>query len=164
VLRRLLTFLANRRPRPTAEPCGPHRAAGLRAEEAAARTLERLGYRVRARNVRFRFGELDLVCQHGQTLVFVEVKARAAPHHGAPVEAVTSQKQRQLVRLAQVYLQTLREGPPPCRFDVVAVDLTPDGRPARVEVVVDAFRADDELSGKAGRIPRCWRGAPYRRV
>ncbi|MCS7236206.1 MAG: YraN family protein [Armatimonadota bacterium] len=147
-----------RRPAPAPEGADP-RPAGVRAEDAAARALERLGYRVRARNVRFRFGELDLVCEHGGVLVFVEVKARTGPEHGHPLEAVTPHKQRQLARLAEAYLLGLRcRPPPPCRFDVAAVQLGPDGTPTRVEVVVDAFRADRkpargvrrDLSGGSG--------------
>jgi putative endonuclease len=132
-----------RRSAAPAEAADPRRSAGVRAEEAAARALQRLGYRVRARNVRFRFGELDLVCEHRGTLVFVEVKARAGAGYGHPLEAVATHKQRQLVRLAEAYLQGLRQHPPPvCRFDVVAVELGPDGQPVRVEVVPDAFWAD----------------------
>ncbi len=145
-----------RPPAPTRE-AGGLQPSGVRAEEAAARALERLGYRVRARNVRFRFGELDLVCEHRGVLVFVEVKARTGPEHGHPLEAVTLHKQRQLRRLAEAYLLALRRHPPPpCRFDVAAVQLAPDGTPTRVEVVVDAFRADPEparggVSGGSGR-------------
>lgn len=139
---------------PDQEVTDPRRSAGLQAEEAAARALERLGYRVRARNVRFRFGELDLVCEHRGALVFVEVKARAGLEHGHPLEAITAHKQRQLVRLAEAYLQALGQRPlPPCRFDAVAVDLTPDGRPVRVEVVPDAFRPDPEPGRRRWFIP-----------
>ncbi len=149
------------RSNPDREVPDPRRSAGVRAEEAAARALERLGYRVRARNVRFRFGELDLVCEHRGVLVFVEVKARARPEHGHPLEAITAHKQRQLVRLAEAYLQALRQRPPPpCRFDAVAVDLGPDGRPVRVEVVPDAFRSAPEPGRRRRPIPG--RSAPRR--
>lgn len=109
------------------------------AEEAAARALEERGYRVVERNVRFRFGELDLVCEDREVLVFVEVKARHGIDHGHPLEAVTLGKQRQLARLAAAYLQRLRRRPP-CRFDVVAVELDAAGRAVQVEVVQDAFQ------------------------
>ncbi len=144
--------------RPELPPADPRHARGRCAEEAAAGALERLGYRVRARNLRFRFGELDLVCEHRGVLVFVEVKARADSDHGHPLEAVTPHKQRQLVRLAEAYLQVLRQHPPPvCRFDVVSVDLDGWGRPRKVEVVADAFRAD-AAAPRRRRRPR-WPGS-----
>jgi putative endonuclease len=152
-MRWLASLFRRGQPRGTPVPTDPRRGRGLSAEEAAARTLRRLGYRVRARNVRFRFGELDLVCEHRGTLVFVEVKARTSSDHGHPLEAVTPHKQRQLVRLAEAYLRSLRGPPPPCRFDVVAVELDAHGRPGRVEVLPDAFSADLVPTRRASGTP-----------
>jgi len=153
-MRWLALLFGWRRPREPALPTDPRRGRGLSAEAVAARTLQRLGYRVRARNVRFRFGELDLVCEHRGTLVFVEVKARTSSDHGHPLEAVTPHKRRQLVRLAEAYLQSLRGQPPPCRFDVVAVELDAQGQPGRVEVLADAFSADIAPTRRAFTRPR----------
>ncbi len=145
-LDRLLSW---RRPPPRGQEAEIRPSAGARAEEAAAEALRRLGYRVRGRNVRFRFGELDLVCEQQGVLVFVEVKARSRADHGHPLEAVTPRKQQQLGKLARAYLQRVRQRPPPvCRFDVVAVELGPDGEPVRVEVVPDAFQVDARPAGR----------------
>lgn len=55
------------------------------------------------------------------TLVFVEVRARADASHGGAAASVTARKQQRLIYAAQHYL--LRHAsPPPCRFDVVAID------------------------------------------
>ncbi|MCS7173904.1 MAG: YraN family protein [Armatimonadetes bacterium] len=116
------------------------RRIGAGAEEAAADLLRRKGYRLLDRNVRFPFGELDLVCEQAGVVVFVEVKARSGTAHGHPFEAVTPRKQKQLGRLALAYLQRKGFVNRPCRFDVVAVHLDPEGRPVRVEVLQDAFR------------------------
>jgi putative endonuclease len=116
------------------------RRIGTDAEEAAAAALRRAGYRVVDRNVRFNFGEIDLVCEKGGVLVFVEVKARRAADHGNPFEAVTPHKQRQIARLAEAYLQRHRRWCRPCRFDVVAVQLGPAGEPVSAEILPDAFR------------------------
>ena len=110
-------------------------------EGIAAAWLRLKGYRIEARNWRCPQGELDLVARDGDTLVFVEVKTRTTGSAGRPEEAVNRRKQARLVRLAQAYLARLGGEPPPCRFDVVAVEgsaLVP-----RVRHLRAAFRADD---------------------
>ena len=97
------------------------------AEDAAAAFLERAGIRIVERNVRFPEGEIDLVCRERDVWVFVEVKCRQARWGDAPGAAVSWQKQRRLVRLAQHYLKWRRLGDVRCRFDVVAVTVEPDG-------------------------------------
>jgi len=95
--------------------------SGAAAETAAAAYLERAGLRVVERNVRFRHGEIDLVCRDGDVLVFVEVKCRQARWGDDPAAAVSGLKQWRLTRLARHYLKWRRLGEPACRFDVVAV-------------------------------------------
>lgn len=93
---------------------------GLRGEGLAYGFLVARGLRVRARNWRTRWGELDLVCVHGDTLVFVEVKARRGGRCGTGHEAVTTSKRRRVMRTAEAYLaRHPHRGP--CRFDVVVV-------------------------------------------
>lgn len=104
------------------------RVLGQAAEDAAARFLTGAGLRVVERNVRFALGELDLVCREGQTVVFVEVKCRQARWGDAPAAAVSWHKRRRLVQLAQLYLKARGLGDARCRFDVVAVTETADGR------------------------------------
>ena len=119
---------------------GERGTTARRGEALAALCLRLKGYRVEARNWRCAFGEIDIVAWDGDTLVFVEVKTRAGRSAGPPEEAVTAAKQRRLVSLAQAYLGRRRGEPPPCRFDVVAVE----GRAAwpRIRHVRAAFRAD----------------------
>jgi len=97
------------------------RELGRGAEETAARALAGAGLVVVERNVRFREGEIDLVCRDGTAWVFVEVKCRRASWGDAPAAAVSWRKQRRLTRLAQHYLKARRLGNAPCRFDVVSV-------------------------------------------
>ena len=76
------------------------------------------------RNFRCKGGEIDLVMRSGEkgaTLVFVEVRQRAGSAFGGAAASVTRSKQSRLIVAAQVYLQRYRH-PPPCRFDVVAID------------------------------------------
>lgn len=103
------------------------RQLGLNGEVAAARFLEAQGYTILGRNVRFRAGELDLVVRDGETLVFVEVKTRLSAKVGTGEEAITLAKQRQLTRLAEVYLAGLGGMQPLCRFDVVVVTAVGEG-------------------------------------
>ena len=115
------------------------RRTGARAEDLACRSLQARGYKILERNVRAPFGEIDLVAQDGNTLVFVEVRSASSARFGAPQESVTQAKQTRLTRLAQWYLVTRRLSGRAARFDVVAVVFAPDGESARVDVIRDAF-------------------------
>jgi putative endonuclease len=97
-------------------------AAGDAAERLAARHLEERGYRIVARNVRSKVGELDLVARDGEVLCFIEVRLR---RDGRGAESVDAGKRRRLVRAARQYLVARRLGEPRCRFDVVAVTVDP---------------------------------------
>ena len=116
------------------------RALARAGEDAAVEALRLRGYRVLARNVRLRRGELDVVAEEGGDLVFVEVKSRRSEAYGTPAEAVGFRKQRTLVQLAAAYLVRKGLGDRACRFDVVEVRLDSAGRPVRVDVLRDAFR------------------------
>lgn len=94
---------------------------GAAAEDEALAWLEARGLRLLARNFRCRGGEIDLVMQHRDELVFVEVRARTSASHGTAAASVTPRKQARMVLAAQVWLQRHRQ-PPRCRFDVVALD------------------------------------------
>src|SRR5712691_12695281 len=105
----------------------PRRSIGQAAEETAAAWLRRAGLAVLERNVRFREGEIDLVCRDGDAIVFVEVKCRRAHWGEGPGDAVSWDKRRRLVGLAQHYLKARRLTSARCRFDVVAVTVGRDG-------------------------------------
>jgi putative endonuclease len=105
----------------------PPKTLGRRGEEAAARFLKRLGYKILARGRRLAPGELDLVALDGRTIVFVEVKTRTTADVGHPAEAVDAVKQRKLTRLAVTFLKRHGLLEFPARFDVVAITW-PEGR------------------------------------
>ena len=89
-------------------------------EAAGLRLVER-NYRV-ARGPRARAGEVDLIMRDRDgTLVFVEVRERASAEHGGAAASISAAKQRSLILAARHYLLRLGS-PPPCRFDVVAID------------------------------------------
>jgi putative endonuclease len=110
---------------------------GKSGEDAAARHLEERGFTILERNYRFERGEIDIVAEEGNELVFVEVKSRGSNQFGSPEEAVTEEKQEQIRKVAEGYLFENECHDRICRFDVVAVELH-DGT-AELRHIRDAF-------------------------
>jgi len=96
-------------------------------EEAAARLLQSGGYRIVARNHRCRRGEIDLIAEKEDLLVFVEVRTRATSAFGGPEETVDVRKQRRVIAAARDYLAQRRGPARAARFDVIAVVDGPRG-------------------------------------
>ena len=116
----------------------PHtRAQGRVGEEDAIRWLTAQGYEVVERNVTSHAGELDLVAREGETLVFLEIKARASDAYGPAIAAVDARKQRRISRAAALYIATKRLHRSPCRFDVLGLDWQDGGW--RYTLIRDAF-------------------------
>lgn len=80
------------------------------------------GMRILARQFQTRYGEIDLIAQDGEEIVFVEVKARRSGAFGYPEESVTSEKLEKIVRAGHMYLQTHGNGEAPFRIDVIAIE------------------------------------------
>lgn len=105
-----------------------HLSIGQEGEVEALEYLLGLGLTLVERNYRVaagpsrRAGEVDLILRDGDgTLVFVEVRKRSGPTHGGAADSIQSAKRRRIVYAARHYLRSL-PSPPPCRFDVVAID------------------------------------------
>jgi putative endonuclease len=120
---------------------------GDRGEAIAAAYLQKKKYRLLEHQYRYRRGDIDLICHDPSdersvdgALVFVEVKTRKTFRFGRPEEAVTAEKQRRILRVAEGYLHEHGLEDVPCRFDVVAVALTTDNAP-QVKHFKDAFWA-----------------------
>lgn len=94
---------------------------GRAGEAAAAAYLERAGLRLVTRNWRGGPYELDLVCEDGETLVFVEVRTRGRGSLASPEESLSPTKCRNMVKAAQAYLTATSLWDRPCRFDLVCV-------------------------------------------
>ena len=106
----------------------PRQRTGDDGEARALAHLLRHGMVLVERNYRIaggpqaRGGEVDLIVRDRDgTLVFVEVRARRGTSHGGAAASVGAAKQRRLVYAAQRYLMRYAS-PPPCRFDVLALD------------------------------------------
>jgi putative endonuclease len=116
------------------------RAALGRAGERRAAWFYRLrGFRVVARNLAFRDGEIDLIVRRGRLLVFVEVKSRSEKHLGEPSAAVDRPKQLRIMKCAGIWMAREKPGDVDVRFDIVT--LVRSRWRFRVEHIPDAFEA-----------------------
>jgi putative endonuclease len=114
------------------------RALGAAGEDAAVRYLQAQGYRILERNFRCRFGEIDLIARDEGMLVFIEVKARRSHTFGPPALAVTAEKQRHLIKAAQMFLSRTGKQHDLCRFDVITLEM--GSSEPRIELIKNAFQ------------------------
>jgi putative endonuclease len=118
---------------------GAHVVRGREGEDAAAQYLSERGVEVLARNVRYKDGELDLVCRDGTAVVFVEVKWRRNAERGTAAEGVTPRKRMRIVRAARRWLlenpKATKASTREVRFDVVAIE----EEPFAIEWIAGAF-------------------------
>ena len=116
-----------------------HLRRGARGEKLASKFLRTRGFKILYRNFKDRRGgEIDIVCRDGDTLVFVEVKARGNEEFGRPFDAVNRQKQLRVSKGGLAWLRLLDNPDITFRFDVVEV-LLPDEGEARLELIQNAF-------------------------
>ena len=118
-----------------------HLDRGQRGEQAAKEELTRLGMRFLTANFRYQRGEIDLIFEDGECLVFVEVKTRSAGGWLRPAAAVNRRKKRLLSKTALAYLRKVRRPRTKFRFDVVEVMLEGE-RVAELRHLPDAFPLD----------------------
>jgi putative endonuclease len=111
---------------------------GRLGERLARRHLESLGYQILDSNFRAAGGEIDLVAEKGDELVFVEVRTRRGRRLGTPEESVTPTKQAHIVAAALEYLQSTGSEDRDWRIDVIAVELDLSGRLLRLDVIENA--------------------------
>lgn len=112
---------------------------GARGEQMAADALIRAGYRIITPDARQASGQIDIVAEEGDTIVFVEVKTRRSTAFGTPAEAITPAKQRHLIAAAQEYLAVHSWLDRPWRIDVVGILLTKG--PPQIEIIRNAVEA-----------------------
>lgn len=105
---------------------------GAHAEKLAQTYLEQQGLCFVEHNVRYPFGEIDLIMRHQQYWVFVEVKFRSSNQYGGAINAISNAQIMRIRKAASHYLQRQRIDAP-CRFDVIAID------GANIDWLRDAF-------------------------
>ncbi len=110
---------------------------GEKGESIAVNCLKKQGYRIIELNYRNKLGEIDIIAKQGETLVFIEVKARKSSRFGRPELAVTPKKQRKISMVALYYLKSTKQSNAKARFDVVAINSTDDG--PNIKIIKNAF-------------------------
>ena len=93
---------------------------GVKSENLALAYLQAQGLSLICQNYYCRFGEIDLIMQDQDTLVFVEVRYRKNNDFGGALASITKQKQNKIIKTAKHYLAQL-ENEPYCRFDAIAI-------------------------------------------
>ena len=113
-----------------------HNEVGNRGEELARNYLSKKGYLIMAINWRFQKAEIDIIAEHGNQLIIVEVKTRSSEEFENPKEAVTIGKQKLLIKAANAYIEE-NDIDLDCRFDIVSIFLLKEG--VKIEHIEDAF-------------------------
>lgn len=112
---------------------------GALGEKLALEFLKGRGYQIRETNYYCREGEIDVVAQKDDTLVFVEVRSRRSAAFGSPEESVTAAKKAKLSAVSFHYLATHSDLPPGWRVDVIAVEVGAGKEVKRMELIEDAL-------------------------
>lgn len=118
---------------------------GKAGEEYTARRLENSGWKILARNYRIRGGEIDIVAEKGDTLIFVEVKTRRFGSLSDGEEAITERKKRLIIKTAQRFLCDNCIEDRYIRFDAAVLTVTTEDIPKVLEIryYENAFDASD---------------------
>jgi putative endonuclease len=112
---------------------------GLEGERLAIGFLTSCGWAVESHRFKLGRHDIDLVVRRGRTVAFVEVKTRRSEICGSGLEAVSARKQRDIARVASVWLMRHGRREDEYRFDLVSVQVLPGGKHV-VEHVADAWR------------------------
>lgn len=103
----------------------PHKV-GIDAERAACAFLEKKGLTLLQKNFRTRLGEIDLIMQDNEAIVFVEVRSRSRIDYCNALDSIDDAKVKKLTNTATIFLQ--QKGwleQKNARFDVIAIDMQP---------------------------------------
>lgn len=100
---------------------------GKKGEWLAKQYLERKGYQIIAQNFRCLQGEIDIIAEENDELVFIEVKTRSTLWYGMPAEAVNKPKQKHIIKAAKYYLYRTQQENRCIRFDVMEMYINQTG-------------------------------------
>ena len=115
---------------------------GKLGEKLAQKFLKRKGYRILETGFRCREGEIDIIAQQKDYLVFIEVRTKSSLRFGTPEESITQKKKEKLITSASTYISTHQNIPSLWRIDVVAIEIDQKGKPKRIELIENAIGQD----------------------
>ncbi len=118
------------------------RETGILGEKLARDFLLKRGYRIRETNYRCAEGEIDIVAEHEDSLVFVEVRTKKSLSFGSPEESITAHKMKKLRAAALHYQQDHENLPQSWRIDAVLLELDRKGQPLRIELIENAVEEE----------------------
>jgi putative endonuclease len=109
-------------------------------EKLAGKFLRKNGYKIRSTNYRCKHGEIDIIAEKKDFLVFIEVRTKRNAQYGSPEESITYAKRERLIASAFSYMESspLKQGQF-WRIDFVAVELDRDDNATRIELIENAF-------------------------
>lgn len=117
---------------------GRRQLLGKSGEAKAAKYLKKCGFSIVRKNYSCKHGEIDLIAQDGEILVFIEVKTRSQQSFGCPASAVNPRKQMQISKVAHHYMVEQQTGDMDARFDVISVLMLKGEKPV-IDHIPDAF-------------------------
>ena len=120
---------------------------GKLGEKAARQFLKKRGYRIHETGFRCPHGEIDIIAQQKDYLVFVEVRTKSSLDFGTPEESITQAKKEKLIASALTYTTTHQNLPSLWRIDFVAVELDDKGKTRRIELIENAIEQDSPFTG-----------------
>lgn len=118
------------------------RDTGILGEKLAGDYLKKNGYRIIETNYRCPHGEIDIIARQKKILVFIEVRTKKSLEFGSPEESITSIKKERIRATAFHYCQTHEDLTSLWRIDFIAIELDPDGKPSRIELLENAIEED----------------------
>ena len=119
---------------------------GKRGEKAAQKFLKKRGYRIRETGFRCRHGEIDIIAQKRDYLVFVEVRTKSNLDFGTPEESITQVKKERLIASALTYTTSHDNLPPSWRIDFVAIELDDKGKIKRIDHIENAIEQSSRFN------------------
>ena len=105
------------------EPLLSSKQRGDQFERLAVKYFQKQGLKIIENNYHSRFGEIDIIMNDNDVLVFIEVKYRKSIQFGSPLAVISLKKQQKIIKTAKIYMQKhgMTEYNTPCRFDVISL-------------------------------------------
>lgn len=113
---------------------------GNYGESIAKNFLINNKYKIIDMNYRTKYGEIDIICRYDDILVFCEIKSRYTNSFGSPIESVTYYKQKQIIKLSQIYLMANKFYNYNIRYDIIEIIFNNKNASFTLNHVKDAFR------------------------